>query len=226
MEGTKFPLWRGVSGVRGSEQGSGESRQGRPGRWCRTGRLTQGVGLGVAAQVGQVVSPLGLVTGRPEEEPGPDPGCSAGQAGTAGRGSVVGNQARSRAPSSARFQPAANAFPRLCCHRVKAGETGEGKEPRPPRPRYPNAARQGCRGALLCCTHRPLTQAPALFFPRATAHRRAKGSPKTLPQAHPARPGERYPPAPPFICKRHKRTQASDTLLFPSPAFLLPPPHF
>lgn len=60
-ERPKVPGCRGASGtegIQGTAEGLGQRRRQRP-SWRQRGRLTQGVGLGVAAQVGQVVSPLG-----------------------------------------------------------------------------------------------------------------------------------------------------------------------
>lgn len=131
---------RGASGVR-APSGSRERRGGRAGSAARPVDSRGGTGCRSAGRAGSVTP--GTATGRPEEEPGPDPGCGGWRS--------LGHRQRGqpeRQPNPP-LHPAANAFPRLCCHRVKTGETGEAKEP----PHRPDGAGQGCRAG------------PALSYP-------------------------------------------------------------
>lgn len=73
-------------GSRGSAEGLGQRRRETP-SWRRRDRLSQGVGLGVAAQVGQVVSPLGQSRAGWRRSQGLI--LSAGRAGAARRASTL-----------------------------------------------------------------------------------------------------------------------------------------
>lgn len=128
-EPPKVPLCRGASereGIQGTAEGLGQRRRQRP-SWRQRGRLTQGVGLGVAAQVGQVVSPLGPSRGGWRRSQGLI--LSAGQARAAGTAGTV------RAAWAGRGARAARA-----ARMARAGRGREGCDGRPGEHRQSRAA--------------------------------------------------------------------------------------
>lgn len=141
-------------------------------------------------------------------------GAVRAEEGTVGCDGSEGSCVRSRTSAQSGSRRL-RTFPRLCCHRVKARETGTGRSPY--HPQLSQCDQQGCAGARLCCNPSPLTAAPCSFlsFPGQRA------PPKHCPGT-PSPAGLCHPSAPPTI-------DAMDTSIkhaFIPPSFCIPPTLF